>query len=257
MQPHDRLAPDRAISVVREAWRREEAEGFPHLRPLPSTSVRRFLEYWERLAPAEREVLRTALASRGTIVLGMMPGALAGDEARVFKAWVDHGLLGRPERPGDQPAFSPMWMPLRWARNLISAARTDPMAVSMIAAWDPELVERISATESAKAAGLRKAIKPLLAQRFGLKPANSSGGVWTYTREDDPLRLQVDYGGRSQLRYWVRTPGGPPGFAANLEGIFGLMNDWDWIAESETEAAASLLADGVDYVMALSREVAS
>jgi hypothetical protein len=235
-------------AVLAAAWRTEEADGFPHLVPLPSMGVRRFLRYWSTLDEGERQGLREALVSRGTMAFGVLPGALEGAQARAFEGWVNRGLLGGAADGG------PGTIPLRLARNMVSAARSDPQVAAMLGNWDGAEIAEVAATESASASALRRVIGPLLRERFGLSAEKGSGGVWTYERQDG-LRAQIDYGGRSQLRYWLRVPGRASGFAANLEGTFGLTQDWDWITAAGAEATAGMLAEGIAYVVALGDEI--
>jgi hypothetical protein len=142
-------------------------------------------------------------------------------------------------------------MSLRLARNTISAARSDPQLSEFVARQDPAEVERIGATASAKAEQLRRFIGPRLMERLGLKGANKGGGTWSYSDPsgDTPAAVMVDYGGMSQLRYWVRPVpvGQVRGAMLSLEAAFGLIQSWDWITEAGAEDAAELFTDCVAW----------
>jgi hypothetical protein len=127
----------------------------------------------------------------------------------------------------------------------------------MMAKFDPAELERIDATESAKASQLRKLIEPRLKDRFGVASRNAGGGNWSYENGETGLRVAVDYGGQTQLRYHVRTPitNGYRAVMLSLEGAFGLIQDWDWITADGAEDAADLLADCVTDCLALAERV--
>jgi hypothetical protein len=232
------------IEVLAANWAEEESADFPRLRRMPSTGVRKFLRYWGGLAVADRPTLRMALVSRGSMAFGDQPGPLEGAEAAAYARWVNSGLLGDGGLDG---------ISLRLARNMISAARNEPEMAQVLARFDPAELERIAATESAKAPALRKRIEPLLKSRFGLTARKAGGGVWYYEDPARGLRAMVDFGGRTQLRYSVRTP--PAGelrpVMLSLESAFGLIQDWDWITEAGTDDAATLLADCVQDCLTL------
>ncbi len=232
------------LHILGDNWAAEESAGFPRLRRMPSTTVRKFLRFHGGLSEPERATLREALVSRGSMAFGALPGPLVGVEATAYNAWVEKGLMGDHGLDG---------VSLRLARNMVSAGRNDPQTAQVLARFDPAVLERIAATESAKAPALRKRIEALMKTRFGLAARKSGGGVWYYEDPPNGLRLMVDYGGRTQLRYGLRTP--PAGdlrpVSLSLEAAFGLIQDWDWITEDGLDDAVALLADCVADCLAL------
>jgi hypothetical protein len=236
--------------VLAKNWAAEEVAGFPRLSRMPSTGVRKFLRYYRGLPGGERGTLQEALVSRGLLAFGAQPGPLDGAEATAYEAWVRQGLMG----DHGLDSFS-----LRMARNMISAAKNEPEMAQVMARFPPAELERIAATASATAPMLRKKIEPLLRAGWGLAGRNSGGGVWYYEDTPGGMRVMVDYGGRTQLRYWVRpAPVGPiRATMVSLEGAFGLIQDWDWITADGADDAAALLAESVAACVDLVERAAS
>ena len=232
-----------AVRITRELMDAEAASGFARLREVPSSTVRRFLDYHGELPPGDAEALRAALAERGALALRPpRDGPLPLQAGAAYEAWTN-ALLS--------PRFvsSPRYQPLRLAKNIVGAG--------LAADWglDPEAADALAATKAATAGGLRRLIKPVFASRFDLAARNQGGGDWSYERDDGTLKVRLDFGGRTdQLRYWVTagdTSSGVRVGMATYEGLLGLAGGWDWIADDDAARAVDLLADFVALIETL------
>ena len=234
---------DARVRLARELIDSEAASGFAQLRQVPSSAVRRFLDYYAELPPADARELRSALAERGALALGVTHRRpLASQPRPAYERWTNAMLSPRF-------ASGPSYQPLRLAKNIVGAG--------LAADWglDPEAAQLLAATNAATAAALRKLIKPLFASRFGLVGRNQGGGDWSYERADGTLEVRLDFGGRTdQLRYWVTAVDPSSGVRvvmATYEGLLGLAGGWDWIVEQDAADAVDLLAGFVELIEAL------
>jgi hypothetical protein len=143
------------------------------------------------------------------------------------------------------------YQPLRLAKNMVAA---DEWTI------DSDAARAVAETKSASAALLRRLIKPVFRDRFGLVGENRRGGDWRYVREDGLLTVRLDFGGRTdQLRYSVTATDPASGYRvplATVEGLLGLTGGWDWIEESSAQESVNLLAEFVETLAALPRQLA-
>jgi hypothetical protein len=237
-----------AARLTRELVEAEAAAGFPRLARVPSSTVRHFLDYYRELSATEAATLRAALADRGALALqpARGPAALAPDLAAAYERWASARVaagFGRGAR----------YQSLRLAKNVVGAVLAGEWSL------DRETAERLAETKTATAAQLRKLIKPVFAERFGLVGRNQHGGDWSYEREDDSLKIRLDFGGRSdQLRYWVTATDSTSRRRVAMttyEGLLGLFGGWDWIVEDEATDAVDLLAELVAAIESLPQKL--
>jgi hypothetical protein len=232
-----------AAAITRELLEAEVAAGFPRLGRVPSSTVRHFLDYYRELSADDAAALRAELSDRGALALRPARGrALSPQLAPAYERWTSAKIAAGFERGA-------RYQPLRLARNIIGAGLADQSKI------DAETANRLRGTEAATAAQLRKLIKPVFGDRFGLVGRNEHGGNWTYERDDGSLKVRIDFAGRGdQLRYSVTatdTASGRRVAMATYEGLLGLFGGWDWIVEEDAAAAVDLLADLVAVIESL------
>ena len=232
-----------AVRIARELVDAEVAAGFSRLGRVPSSTVRHFLDYYRELSEADAATLRAALADRGALALRPARGpALSPDLASVYQRWTNAKIVAGFERGG-------RYQPLRLAKNIVGAGLAGESNL------DHETAKRLAETRAATAAQLRRLIKPVFNDRFGLVGRSERGGNWSYEREDRPLKVRIDFGGRTdQLRYSVTATDSASGgrvAMASYEGLLGLFGGWDWIVEEEAAGAVDLLAELVGVIEAL------
>jgi hypothetical protein len=236
------------LRIVQELIETESAVGFRRLRRVPSSKARRFIDYYDDLPPADATALRAALADRGALLLAPHHGRMpAPDLAPAYERWANAMRSAR---------FSVdlRYQPLRIVKNIVGAGLADEWT------FDSESAREAAGIKSATAALLRRLIKPVFLDRFGLVGRNQRGGDWSYEREDGMLKVRLDFGGRSdQLRYWVTATDPRSGHKivmATYEGLLGLTSGWDWITEDDAPHAVDLLAELVSLIQTLPRELA-
>jgi hypothetical protein len=232
-----------AARITRELVEAEAAAGFPRLARVPSSTVRHFLDYYRELSAADAATMRAALAERGAFALQPMRGpALPPELAPAYERWTNAKIAAGLERGA-------RYQPLRLAKNIVGAGLAGESHL------DGETERRLADTNAATATQLRKLIKPVFNDRFGLAGRNERGGNWSYTREDGSLKVRIDFGGRSdQLRYSVTATDPASGgrvAMATYEGLLGLFGGWDWIVEEEAAGAVELLGELVGVVESL------
>jgi hypothetical protein len=236
-----------AARITRELVETEVAAGFPRLGRVPSSTVRHFLDYYGELSAADAATVRAALAERGALALQPARGSgLSAELAPAYERWTNAKIAAGFERSG-------RYQPLRFAKNIVGAGFAGELKL------DAETARGLLETKAATATQLRKLIKPVFSDRFGLVGRNERGGNWSYERGDRSLKVRIDFGGRSdQLRYSVTatdsTSGGRVAMAT-YEGLLGLFGGWDWIVEEEAASAVDLLADLVGVVESLPQKL--
>jgi hypothetical protein len=234
--------------ITRDLVEAEAAADFPRLGRVPSSTVHHFLDYYRELPAPEAATLRAALADRGALVLRppRAPVALAPELAAAYERWTNARIAAQFERGA-------RYQSLRLAKNIVGAALATEWSV------DAKTAQQLAETKTATAAQLRKLIKPVFGDRFGLVGRNQRGGDWSYEREDGSLKVRLDFGGRSdQLRYWVTAADSASGkrvAMATYEGLFGLFGGWDWIVEEEAPGAVDLLAELVVVIESLPQKL--
>lgn len=236
-----------AHSIAHELVEAEAAADFPRLGRVPSSTVRHFVDYYRQLSAADAAELRSALAVRGALALRPMRGPGSSFELDpAYERWATAKAAA---------GFGPggVYQPLRVTKNIVGAGLASESNL------DPETAERLAETKAATATQLRKLIKPVFSERFGLVARKDRGGNWTYERDDGSLKVRIDFGGRSdQLRYSV-TATDPVSRSrvamATYEGLVGLFGGWDWVVEEEAADAVELLADLVNVIEALAQRL--
>jgi hypothetical protein len=236
-----------AAQITRELVEAEVAAGFPRLGRVPSSTVRHFLDYYRELSAADAATMRAALADRGALALRpARDAALSPELDPAYQRWTNAKIAAGFER-------SAGYQPLRLAKNIVGAGLAGESNL------DRETAKELVETKAATAAQLRKLIKPVFSDRFGLVGRNERGGNWTYEREDRSLKVRIDFGGRSdQLRYSVTATDSASGgrvAMATYEGLLGLFGGWDWIVEEETAGAVDLLAELVGVIESLPQKL--
>ena len=236
-----------AVRITRDLVEAEVVAAFPRLDRVPSSTVRHFLDYYRQLSAADAAAMRAALAARGALALRPARGAVVSPElAAVYQRWTNAKIAAGFERDG-------RYQPLRLAKNIAAAG--------VEGGWDlgEETARRLVETNAATAPELRKLIKPVFADRYGLVGRNERGGNWTYERDDGSLKVRIDFAGRGdQLRYSVTATDPVSGgriAMATYEGLLGLFGGWDWIVDDEAAAAVDLLAEFVGVIESLPQKL--
>jgi hypothetical protein len=232
-----------AVRIARELVDAEVAAAFPRLGRIPSSTIRHFLDYYRELSEADAATLRAALADRGAFALRPAPATVISPEpAPLYQRWTNAKIRAAFERGG-------RYQPLRLAKNIVGAG------LARESNLDLETAKRLAVTKAATAAHLRRLIKPVFSDRFGLVGRSERGGNWSYERDDRSLKVGIDFGGRSdQLRYWVTATDGASGARvamATYEALLGLFGGWDSIVEEEAAGAVDLLAELVGVIESL------
>lgn len=140
------------------------------------------------------------------------------------------------------------------------------IAFQLAAGADPATVRRLKATleelgdvETPKAPALRQALFPLLAARYGAKPAKVLGAEFRMPLGQAggaALSLWLDFGGMARGIRWaveVGVPdarGMPP--SASYEGLLGIaVNGWDILRTDLVEPDIALLVARVERTVAM------
>lgn len=232
--------------VLASVLRSEKENGFPTIGRLPSTEARKFIDYANGL-PADRwAVLSSTLARRGSSWLIQSDNQFPYTEISAAFTENEKSELDSYHRASLTFGGAGRYMPLRLLKMSVGAdksARTPEEFAGL-----PDWIRAADSIETAKAADLRKLLKPVMGE-LGFAGKNGRGGNWVYAKSDERFdyKVALDFGGRTdQLRYRVglRPKAGPRLAGLSLEGLLGFGNGhWNYIVAEEAQASMRLLGE--------------
>jgi hypothetical protein len=172
-------------SLLRPDFAQEASAGFPRLARIPCTSIVKFLDYFEALAPAGREPLLDVLARLGA--MKFLPPPLIGREYQELRT--------------NNPAYVQFWAAMQ-SERFAHGYRYEGVKMTRIIVRDPETVAAIAKVRAtldwhprddppaalvpdpdlthltpAKAPLLRKLVKPAFKRLFAPETKKLPGGV--------------------------------------------------------------------------------
>lgn len=245
---------DAIYNLAKAEWERETVTDFQRLKSIPSSEVKRFLKFYNslRLEDATRWSKINLLRVPSMFLPQWSPTLSVDDEhwleevcnalCGVFWGWETWGL--------------------RELKNAISWSKSEKTRSVDISWIPPDKIKWLQSMSTAKATQIRRLIKPLFREEFGLLPKNMGGGEWMYNPANgtDFLIIHLDFGGiGAQLRYDVDIKDAATNISWRqllFESILGLTcNGWDWIIEEEAENSCQLLVNLIKQVLDFSSRV--
>lgn len=227
------------LSLLKAEFERERASGFALLRQVPSTGVRRFLDYFSSLDELGKEALADAL--NDCAILTFFPDGRKNPYQKgniAYKRYVDaqHQIAGyRYEN----------------VNSLIGALALSKQSSNP---WIPDdIAKKIEAIRPVKSSEIRKVVKLALSQIMAqLKVTHEPYGYWKYEGYLDQrfVVARIDYGQKHrQLVYGIghSYQSQEPGVLRvdlSYEKLMGLVAaDWDCLEQANLDQSIGLLKD--------------
>lgn len=225
--------------LLRAEFRREQANDFELLRQIPSTEVRKFLDYFSTLDSAERDALSEAMGQVAFLIFFPYDGKLpyeAGNAA--YRRYVD--AMGR------------MW---GWRYEAVrDAARVDiamlekqPNTSFPVTAETRIWLETLRPSKSTE---IRQAVKLAFSQIIVPLDVSHQGSFWRYQGDlhGKPIRINMDYQKYAQFDYGIEHPyqAKEPGklrLDMGYEQLMGLSCCWDCVEQANLDQSVALLKD--------------
>jgi hypothetical protein len=251
------LDPQDVLRELQAGISVEWSSGFPQLRRIPSTGVRKFIDYVARLDAGGRVVFAAALADGAFDLLYPESGKTPlYKRNEAYRMWADMAVHMTGQRYSSvraqratlrladaelQPPPDPPRRPrMAYAkpRPLLSAARRQ---------W-------ISSIQPVTSADIRKEVKQALRQVMSsFAVTHQPGHLWEYSGEVQgvPLVISVNYASPlyAQFEYWVSVRDERTGlWGSNFERLMGLSGAyWDLLERANLEQSVAVLCDHIAY----------
>jgi len=233
------------MNLLRAEFRREKESGFALLRRIPSTDVRKFLDYFSTLNEPDRDALAEAMSQRALCLFSPSAAHPYQSGNVAFRRYVD--------------ALPLMWEwrynGTRELRMMLAVAKLEPDS-SVARGMTTEIRDWIEAIKPVKSTEIRRVVKLALLQLFASLTLNHEGPYWRYEGfyQGREVCVLVDYGARHhQLDYHVSFRKDEPGTdlilkGLNFERIFGLTSaNWDCLEQTNLDQSVALLKDLIVY----------
>jgi hypothetical protein len=231
------------LSLLRAEFQRERASEFALLRRIPSTGVRRFLDYFSALDEASQDALAEAM-SDGALTI-FFPHETENPYRKgniAYKQYVDaqHQIAD-------------------WKYENVQMLRSGLAASKQSATpWIPDdVARRIEAIRPVKSTEIRKVVKLALSQTVtSLKISQIHPGYWLYEGDlqDKAITIHIDYSNRRcQLDYGIAHPYqsqtiGEVRVDLSYEKLMGLWAaEWDCLEQANLDQSVALLKELISH----------
>jgi hypothetical protein len=234
---------DAVMNFLCAEFRREQESGFALLRRIPSTSVRKFLDYFSALNEPSQDALTEGLARLSlTRFFASEPHPYASGNA-AYRQYVD--------------ALPLMWdwkyEDIRMLRLMLVAAEREPES-RFGRGMTPEIRDWIRSIKPTKSTEIRKVVKLALSQLFDQLTVSHEGQFWHYEGllQGREVCVAIDYAASDrQLEYEISVKHKDRGVVLeglNYERVMGLsFAHWDCLEQSNLDQSIALLKDLIVY----------
>ena len=232
---------------LRAEFRREQESDFAFLRRIPSTNIRKFLDYFFSLKKSNQDALAEGLAQHALVFFfSSVPNAFQAGNA-AFKQYRDAEC--------HMPSLK--YVDVSTLRSMLAVAKSDPN--SRIANYlTKEVREQIEAIKPVKSTEIRKVVKLALSQLLvPLIVEHNQWADWNYCGfyQGKEICVSIDTGARGrQLEYGVSIHDKKRNIkieglrCLNYERIMGLsFAHWDCLEQSNLDQSIALLKELVVY----------
>jgi hypothetical protein len=237
------LEKQRAVlSLLRAEFQRERGSDFALLRQIPSTQVRKFLDYFSSLSIEEANALAEALAESALVTFfpyEAKPPYQSGNFA--LRRYID--------------ALPMVWdwkyEDVRSLRMRLAAANADPKS-SFGILMTADLRKWIEGIKPSKSTEIRKVVKLALSQAIPPVTVTHNGGLWRYEGilRGKAITVNIDYHQKNaQFDYGIshKYQSTEPGILrldANYEQLMGLANHgWNCLEQANLDQSIALLKE--------------
>jgi hypothetical protein len=226
--------------LLRAAFQREQASNFELLRRIPSTEVRKFLDYFSTLAGAEKTALSEAMGQVAFLTFFPYEGE------QPYQA-------GNPAYQRYADSMGPMW---GWKYQAVrDAARVDVTLLEKqpnpFFPLTNEIRNWLQNLRPAKPMEIRRLVKTAFSQIIVPLDVSHQGGLWHYqgNLQGRPIRIKMDYQQRyAQFDYGIEHPyqEREPGrlrLDMGFEQLMGLSCCWDCVEHANLDQSIALLKE--------------
>jgi hypothetical protein len=231
------------MNFLRAEFRREQESGFALLRRTPSTSKRKFIDYFAALNGAEQEALSEALAQVALYLFFPSAPHPSRSGNLAYKRYCDAMVLGWDWKYED----------VRTLRLMLAAAEKEPHS-RFGRGMTSEIRERIRAIKPVKSTEIRKVVKLALSQLFVPLTVSHEEQFWHYEGllQGREVCVAIDYAARyRQLEYEISVKDKERGVMLerlNYERVMGLSYaHWDCLEQSNLDQSIALLKNFIIY----------
>lgn len=227
------------MGLLRDEFRRERASNFPMLRRIPSTSVRKFIDYFSALDEPRKDALAEGLAE-------LALSSIFPSEAHPYKT----GNIAYKRYVNAMPL---MWdwryEGVRELRMSLAVAKLEPES-RMGRSMTDDTRKWIEAIKPVKSSEIRKVVKLALSQILLPLKVIHEGQYWLYEGElrGRSVSVAIDYSHPyHQLDYHVLIPKQKRYFlldGLNYERLMGLsFAHWDCLEQANLDQSVALLKE--------------
>ncbi len=239
------------LKVLREEFQREWVSDFALLRGIPSTSVRKFLDYFAALDNWEKNALADGLAQCALSFTNPSQAHPYQTGNAAYKRYVD--------------AMPLMWdwkyEGVRELRMRLAVAKLEPGS-SMALSMTPDIKRWIESMAPVKSTEIRKVVKLALSQILGSMKISHERPLWVYNGdlEGRVVSVVIDYSHKyHQLEYAVLPAGQEtqPWFQGlSYEKLMGLsFAHWDCLQQANLDQSVALLKGLITHCAALTQQL--
>lgn len=232
-----------ALNFLRGEFRRERESGFSLLKRIPSTDVRKFIDYFSSLNEQDKETLSEAMVHRALCDFSppapnpYETGNVALEQYRNAMC-----LMGEIE-----------YWSVREQRLALAVAKAEPQSRFGRFMTD-EIRQKIAAIKPVKSAEIRKVVKLALSHLFVPMEITHSGEQWHYEGvcNGNNICVTAIYAARyHQFEYEISVQNKKRRITLgrlNYERIMGLAAAWwDCLEQSNLDQSIALFRDFVVY----------
>jgi hypothetical protein len=232
------------LKMLRVEFESERASNFSQLRLIPSTHVRKFVDYFCSLSEPNKNALAEALSEHALAWVFPREVQSAGQKGNIaFKNY----------RESMMQMWDWKYQPVRELRLRLAAAKLEPE--SRIAAFMTDDIRKwIEAIKPVKSADIRKVVKLAFVQIISPLKISHPIEDWIYEGElqGEMVSVAVNYSHPyHQLEYAVKIQNQERGArwrGLNYEQIMGLsFSNWDLLEQSNLDQSIALLKEHIIY----------
>ena len=227
------------IKLLRAEFQRERDSDFALLRHIPSTVVRKFLDYFSALNEAGRLALSEALAEKALCTF--LPGEARNANSVAFQQY----------RASQLTMWDWKYLDVRMLRGILTTAKRHPEA-HIARGVTGNIRKWIEGIKPVKSTEIRKVVKLALSQIILPLKVSHDRGLWKYegNLQGKAISVNIDYDlTYAQLDYelprqYQNRESGTVTIDGNYERLMGLTTGgWDCLEQANLDQSIAILKE--------------
>jgi hypothetical protein len=237
------------LAFLHDEFHREQGTGFARLNRIPSTSARKFIDYFATLDEHGKTALADAFAKKALLLFvrtAQHPSKMENEAYQQYR---------------NSMALKCGWKYTKFRLLKPYLAELDQTASELRTSFGvtPEVLTMLQSIQPVQAKEIKPLVKLALLQMCpGLAITNKGGGLWQYAgaKQGIEFRFTVDYAGRAdQLRYEIDIQDQKNGIIIerlSFEAVMGLsFAAWDCLEKNNLDQSIALLKELIIYCLEL------